>query len=220
MSANDQHKADLHGFEDAASIRRKSLLDLNAADLSGTTITFRENGQNGFIVHWPREFANLQKLMECHLYFAGAVLCPLVIGLPILFMGEFRLGTWLVMATCLLLSAYMVLTGYNTMKAEYFFNLTLDAFRLEKKHPLLPQLFDKTITIPYNELRSFDLNRSGEAIEKEWGLVLSITSKVDRQHVSGKAKSIELLKGILEVLLLKVKASRKKANMDDAIQIV
>lgn len=206
----------LQGFEDGAAIRRKSLLDIKSVDLSDTKITYRENG-DGFQVRWPREFAPLQIWMESYLYFIGAAVCPLL-AIPFLLMGQFSVGGIFITIAFTLLAVYMALVGWNTMKEECVFDLSIDQFTLVTKHPILPQLFDKSVTIPYLELRSFDLNRSGT--EDNWGLPLCIQTKVERHHVSGRPKSVELLKGILEVLLLKVKGTRKRGKMDDGIQIV
>lgn len=206
----------LQGFEDGAALRRKTLLDLKSVDLSDTRITYRENG-DGFIVNWPREYAPLQVWMESYLYYIGAVVCPLL-AIPFLLMGQFNIGSIMITIAFLILAAYMALVGYNTLKKEYVFDLSLDRFTLETRHPVIPQLFNKTVAIPYLELRAFDLNRSGT--EDNWGLPLCIQTKSERHHVSGRPKSVELLKGILEVLLLKVKGARKRNKMDDGIQIV
>lgn len=207
----------LAGFEDSAAIKRKSLLDLSTVDLAGTTITYAENGQGGYRVAWKREFAPLQVWMDSYAYFIGAGLCALG-AILFLVMGSFNLGSILIAVSFGLLGGYMVLKGYNELKAEYVFELGLDQFWLDWRHPAVPQLFDKKVGIPYDELRSFDLGRTGT--EDNWGLALSVQTKSERFHVTGQPRSIELLKGILEVLLLKVRGSRKKQNLDDHIRLV
>ncbi len=199
----------LEGFENQEALKKRMLLNVDDTDFSGTGISYYEMGDNGFNVKWKVQYAPLQLYLEVYLRFAGGILCLLFAAL-MFFIGN--LGGIMTGIVSTAVCAFLFYEGYKLMNKEYEFDMNVNKFSLKEKG-----LFTKTIVINYNELKSFEIITTGT--DDNWGLPLAINMHLNKIMIKGKPSSIKLLKGVLEVFLIKLNKMRKKQGKEDLIQI-
>jgi len=200
----------LRDFKSAEDIRKSNLLDIDNVDLSGTEIEFYETGSGGYHVSWKVEYAPMQLWLEVYSYFIGTGV-SIILSIILFLMGNF--GGYLVGTVFLGIAGFAAFKGYKLMNKEIEFDITSDRFDI-----VVRDMFEKKESVSYNELKGFDLLPTGT--DENWGLVLAINLNLNKIILSGKPKSIKLLKGILEVILIRVQKMRKKQGKEDAVQVV
>lgn len=200
----------LKGFVDKETIERSRLLDVDKADLSDTTIVHYELGDQGYFVRWKVEYSPLQKMIDIYLRFFVSSGIFLLFSAWMFFVGNF--GGYLTGIVCLGGSIGTAFWGFKLLNQEYVFNLGIDSFTLTIK-----DVFEKKRQYDYSEMKNFEIMPTG--MDDNWGLSFALHLKNDRLIIKGRPHSIKLLKGLLEVFLKRINASRKKLGKEEMIQL-